>query len=245
MSSRFRLALSHVKGHSNNLWNDRADSLANIGKSGKSCNFGRYQFPSSSSTSPAPASTVLALAPEPISNVTPLSRNCVMIRPPNASNEAIIALDESDTDSNTEIVVTPIELCSINKKITVVNTNSKSKPKAKSKSKVDCKTIPASSAIGDEVIEISDSDSSHLDGVFMSPTKSTSSLKTRKRTVADLNESHTEKDDDFFPTGIQSSNGTLDQGSSVHGKLLTRLIKGRNRKKTSANVDKDDIEKSK
>eukprot|EP01036_Dinobryon_divergens_P022700 gene22700-30982_t len=39
---RMRIAFEHVKGHSNDRWNDRADKLANKGSSGMTCSAGRY-----------------------------------------------------------------------------------------------------------------------------------------------------------------------------------------------------------
>lgn len=39
---RFALKFTHVKGHSDNPWNDRADALANQGKQGVHCSVGRF-----------------------------------------------------------------------------------------------------------------------------------------------------------------------------------------------------------
>ena len=40
--SPMRIDFEHVKGHSNDIWNDRADRLANKGSSGLVCSAGRY-----------------------------------------------------------------------------------------------------------------------------------------------------------------------------------------------------------
>lgn len=39
---RMRITFEHVKGHSSDRWNDRADKLANKGSSGMICSSGRY-----------------------------------------------------------------------------------------------------------------------------------------------------------------------------------------------------------
>ena len=41
-ASPMRIVFEHVKGHSNDPWNDRADELANRGSSGLTCSAGRY-----------------------------------------------------------------------------------------------------------------------------------------------------------------------------------------------------------
>ena len=38
----FEVSFQHVKGHSNDRWNDLADELANRGSSGQTCRSGRY-----------------------------------------------------------------------------------------------------------------------------------------------------------------------------------------------------------
>eukprot|EP00597_Dinobryon_sp_UTEXLB2267_P017622 CAMPEP_0201113684 /NCGR_PEP_ID=MMETSP0812-20130820/77978_1 /ASSEMBLY_ACC=CAM_ASM_000668 /TAXON_ID=98059 /ORGANISM="Dinobryon sp., Strain UTEXLB2267" /LENGTH=225 /DNA_ID=CAMNT_0047377237 /DNA_START=478 /DNA_END=1155 /DNA_ORIENTATION=+ len=40
--SNLNISFEHVKGHSNNKWNDLADKLANRGSAGETCNTGRY-----------------------------------------------------------------------------------------------------------------------------------------------------------------------------------------------------------
>jgi len=40
--SNLNISFEHVKGHSNDKWNDLADKLANRGSAGETCNTGRY-----------------------------------------------------------------------------------------------------------------------------------------------------------------------------------------------------------
>jgi ribonuclease HI len=42
--SSLQISFKHVKGHSNDPWNDLADKLANRGSSGETCKSGRYAF---------------------------------------------------------------------------------------------------------------------------------------------------------------------------------------------------------
>ena len=52
-----KVRFEHVKGHSNDRWNDEADELANTGATGKQCNKGRYEGTQGEQTHDTPQNT--------------------------------------------------------------------------------------------------------------------------------------------------------------------------------------------